>query len=151
MTLESLYNTHRKTFIFKLYPYVHNYEIAEDLVQEAFLRALSNLSQYDEKKGALKGWFTKILFSCLWNYKRQNKKQPITYDIDSVSEEELMSYAEGEGVREYLQSIANPKHRKALISHLLLGHTYSETAAVASLEEANVRKILSRFREKEGA
>ena len=148
MTLEGLYGN-RKSFIFKLYPYVHNYELAEDLVQEAFVRALSKMDQYDEKRGSLKGWFTKILFSCLWNHKKQNKKQPITYDIDSVSETELMAYESEPNLREYLMSVDNTKHRKALVSYFLLGHTYSETAAVAELDEANVRKVVSRFREKE--
>ncbi len=149
MNLEALYLKHRKTFIFKLYPYVHNYEVAEDLVQDAFIRALANLSQYDEKKGSIKGWFTKILFSCLWNYKRQNKKQPITYDIDSVDEEALLTYEEEPNLRQYLQSVGNVKHRKALISYFMLGHTYHEAAAVSSLDAENVRKIVSRFREKE--
>lgn len=149
MTLESLYAKHRKNFIFKLYPYVHNYELAEDLVQDAFARAFSKLDQYDEKKGSVKGWFTKILFSCLWNHKKQNKRQPITYDIDSVSESDLLAYQEEPNLREYLESVPNTKHRKALISYFLLGHSYSETAAVSGLDVNNVRQVVSRFREKE--
>lgn len=149
MNLEVLYLKHRKTFIFKLYPYVHNYELAEDLVQEAFTRAFSKFDQYDEKKGSVKGWFTKILFSCLWNHKKQNKRQPITYDIDSVSESDLLAYEEEPNLREYLESVSNTKHRKALISCLLLGHTYTEAAAVSSLDTENVRKVVYRFRERE--
>jgi len=149
VTLLELYTQQRRSMVFKVYPYVHNYEVAEDLVQDAFTRAFSIISQYDERRGSIKGWFVKILFSCLWNYKRQQKKQVITYHIDSVSENDLLSYEEEPDIREYLMSVSNPKHRKALVASILLGHTYSEAASIAELSEANVRKVVQRFREKE--
>lgn len=147
MKLEKLYRDNRRTFIFKVYPYVRQYDIAEDLVQEAFSTALNKFEQYDKKKGSLKGWFTKILFSVLWNYMREIRKRPQMTNIDYLLDSDLLGYEEEPDLREHLLALKNVSHKKILASHLILGYSPKETASAVKTTEANVRKVVQRFRE----
>jgi RNA polymerase sigma factor (sigma-70 family) len=149
VTLEALYTSHRKNFIFKIRPYVQGYDVAEELVQEAFTRALTKIDQYDKRKGPIKGWFTKILFSCVWSHLRTLKKKPPIYDIDLVLESDLLAYEEEPDLREYIKKTYNLKHRQVLLAYFVLGNTYQEIASMTGLTYDNVRKIIQRFREGE--
>lgn len=149
MSLEALYTSQRKNFLFKIRPYVRDYDVAEELVQEAFTRALIKLEQYDKRKGPIKGWFTKILFSCVWSHLRNLKKVPPIYDIDLVLESDLLAYEEEPDLREYIRKTHNVKHRQVLLAYFVLGNTYQEIASMTGLTYDNVRKIIQRFREGE--
>ena len=91
MNLETLYTKQRKTFVSKVRPYVLSYDVAEDIVQDAFTRAVSCLHQYDKRRGSIKGWFMKILFSCVWKHLRELKKRPPLLDIETVIESDLLN------------------------------------------------------------
>jgi RNA polymerase sigma factor (sigma-70 family) len=147
MNLETLYKKERKTFIYKILSYTRNYAVAEDLVQTAFVKALTSEKQYDKRKSSLKTWFTKILFSCLWTHMREVKKMPITIDIDDVLEYEL-AY-EGEiDVVPYIRAVKNKSHQSVLIGHTVFGYTPGEITHLTGVSGGNVRKILQRFRER---
>lgn len=145
MTLEHLYKE-RKGFIYKIYRYVGTYDIAEDLVQEAFTKALVKFSQYDGKKGALKSWFNSILFSVMWNYKRSLKRQPFTVDIVDYLDSDDFAYYEDTELRDILAEVDNKTHRKVLLAHLVLGYSLEETAQMSGVNVGNARKIVQRFR-----
>lgn len=149
MTIEELYKLQRRSFIFKIKPYVRSYDTAEELVQDAFIKAISCHSQYNPKKGSLRGWFSKILFSCLWNHLRTLKKRPPIYDIDFVLESDLLAYEEEPNLREHISRVHNVQHKQALLAYFVLGNSYAEIAPVLGMTQDNVRKIVQRFREKE--
>lgn len=146
MTITKLYTENRRRFIFKLYPYTRNYDIAEDLLQDAILKAHIKYEQYDPKKGALKGWFTKILFSCLWDYMREQRKLPQMLDIDIVTDSDLISYEEDTSLVDLLDQVKNPTHKKILCARMLLGCSYGEIAKMSGTTKNSVRKIVQRFR-----
>lgn len=145
MTLENLYKD-RKGFIYKIYRYVGTYDIAEDLVQEAFTKALDKFPQYDRNKGALKSWFNSILFSVMWNYKRSLKRTPFTVDIVDYLDSEDFAYYEDTELRDILMEVDNKLHRKVLLSHLVLGYSLEETSSLTGVNVGNARKIVQRFR-----
>lgn len=147
MNLEEFYKRNYRSSIKKVMPYVSDYAVAEDLVQEAFTKALGCIDQYDEKKGEFKGWFTKVLFSVLWNYKRANKRIPNTIDISEVLDSEELSYCDEIDLIPYLKKRTNKHHRKVLIARFLLGYSDTETAEVCKTSPENVRKVVQRFRE----
>lgn len=147
MSLEALYEGQRHTFISKIYPYVRNRDVAEDIVQEAFTRALDKQDQYDPKKGGVKGWFLKILFSLVWTHVRSLKKTPPMYDIDLVLESDLPVYQEEPSLKEYVSGVTNIKHKQALLGYYILGYSYKEIATMLNLTYDNVRKIVQRFKE----
>ena len=149
MTIEELYKKERQGFIRKVLPYLRKWEVAEDIVNEAFTKALSCQHQYDKNRGPLKAWFTKILFSCVWSYIREQKKVPPLYDIDLVLESDLLIYEEEPDLREYVRKTPNTKHRQVLLGYFVLGATYEELSSLSGLTQDNIRKIVQRFRKDE--
>jgi RNA polymerase sigma factor (sigma-70 family) len=146
MTLEQLYKTGRKGYIYKINYYLHNYAVAEDLVQDAFVKAFAKISQYNKKKGTIKTWFNSILFSVLWNYKRSLKRQPFQVDILEYLDSEEFAYSEDTSLVTVLESVKNKMHRRVLVLNLVLGYSLAETASLTGEQQGNVRKIVQRYR-----
>jgi len=146
MTLEQLYKTQRRHFIFQIYPYLKSFETAEELVQEAFLKAFNKISQYDPAKGTMKSWFNSILFSVMWNYKRQQKRIPYTVDVADYLDCEDFAYYEDTCLETILDSVKNIKHRRVLVLHLVLGYSLEEISVLMKEHQGNVRKIIQRYR-----
>lgn len=146
MTLEQLYKTQRRHFIYKVYPYLNSYALAEDLVQDAFVKAFTKLGQYDAKKGTIKSWFNSILFSLMWNHKRHLKRQPHQVDITNYLDSEDFSYSEDIDLTSVLEEVKNSIHRRVLVLHLVLGYSLAETASLTKEQQGNVRKIVQRYR-----
>ena len=146
MTLEQLYKTGRKSYVYKINYYLHNYAIAEDLVQDAFLKAFTKADQYDVKKGAIKAWFNSILFSVLWNYKRSLKRQPFQVNILDYLDSEEFAYCEDTSLTKVLDNVKNKSHKRVLVLNLVLGYSLAETANLTKEQQGNVRKIVQRYR-----
>lgn len=142
MTLEELYRTHYKHFIYKIYPYLHSYDIAEEVVQDAFIKAFTKFDTYDPEKGQIKNWFHSLLFSVLWGHKRAMKKticsnnpEGLEHIID-INRDSLLLF----------DNIENLFHKKILTTYFVLGYTYGETAEVCNVGKHNVKKIVQRFK-----
>lgn len=146
MTLEQLYKTQRRHFIYKIYPYLNSYAVAEDLVQEAFIKAFTKVAQYDVKKGTMKSWFNSILFSLMWNHKRYIKRQPHQVDITNYLDSEDFGYTEDINLTSVLDGVKNKAHRRVLVLNLVLGYSLGETASLSKETQGNVRKIVQRYR-----
>ena len=144
------YSLNRKKFTHKLLYYTKSYDVAEDVVQDAFIKALDKFPQYDPTKGSLKAWFTKVLFSTLWNHIREQRKRPFTFDIDDLLATDLLAYEEVPHLATHLNELdINPKHRQVLIASMVIGYTNAEISRVLGVSEDNIRKILQRFRKEE--
>lgn len=146
MTLEHLYKTGRKGYVYKINYYLHNYTVAEDLVQDAFIKAFTKIDQYDVKKGTMKSWFNSILFSLLWNHKRHLKRQPFQVDIANYLDSEDFAYTEDTNLVAVLDEVKNKAHRRVLVLNLVLGYSLAETANLSKETQGNVRKIVQRYR-----
>ena len=146
MTLEQLYKTGRKGYIYKINYYLYNYAVAEDLVQDAFVKAFTKAHQYDANKGTIKAWFNSILFSVLWNYKRSLKRQPFQVNILDYLDSEEFAYCEDTSLATVLENVKNKAHRRVLVLHLVLGYSLAETANLTKEQQGNVRKITQRYR-----
>lgn len=143
MTLEELYKTQQKHFIHKVYSYLSGWDEAEEVVQEAFLKAFTKLDTYDPEKGLLKNWFYSVLFSTLWGHKRALKRV-----IFSTNPEGFESLVEehSKNISLFFEDVQNDFHRKVLLTYFMFGYTYGETADVYGISKHNVRKIVQRFK-----
>jgi RNA polymerase sigma-70 factor, ECF subfamily len=61
-------------------------DLAEDVVQESFCRALHYIGSYDEKKD-FKFWFHRILCNCVRDFQKEERRRGVSYD----SEEDIYS------------------------------------------------------------
>jgi RNA polymerase sigma-70 factor (ECF subfamily) len=147
MTLEELYKT-KPLIIRRIFPYVHCYETAEDIVQDAFLKAFSTISTFNPHKSSLKTWFNKVLFSSVWDWKRREKRQVPSCDISGLADFDDITEMSDSTLDDLMEEISNSLHRKVLFCLYEAGYNYSETAYICDVSEANVRKIVQRFRGK---
>ena len=129
---------------------------AEDIVQEAFTRALKFEKSYDPNAGDIKAWFNSILFNALRDYKRTERGYSVetTKDIsvdDVMPEEYVSKISDGhlkKMVEDTILNLPNDRHKKVLYLFFILGYTSSEIAQIeAGVSQTNVTTIVNRFKE----
>lgn len=143
MTLETLYRDYYQQFIYKIYPYLHSYDVAEEVVQEAFAKAMIKINTYNPNKGGIKNWFHSILFNTMWAYKRAVKK---TLPSNGSDELEQVLQNDPPDYEALFSSVKNDFHRKILITYFMMGYSYKEVSEVMGVGRYNVRKIIQRFK-----
>lgn len=63
--------------------YTSNYEEAQDILQDAFVKIYGKLPEF-ESKGSLEGWIRRIIVNTALDQYRKNKKYLNDVDVDSV-------------------------------------------------------------------
>ena len=63
--------------------YARDYEEAQDVMQDAFIKIFGKLPGY-EKKGSLEGWVRRIVVNTALDSYRKNKKHQQNVDVDTV-------------------------------------------------------------------
>jgi len=141
--LEEFFVCNRRHLINKIYPYIKSYDVAEEIVQDAFLKAITNPEALNLKRGTLKTWLNSILFSTLWDYKRKARKEHVLF-----SNEEPLDI--GEHIEEKMSSllceVVNVFHRRILSLKFEYGYSYKEIADLLKINIHNVKKIVQRFK-----
>lgn len=147
MSLEQLYRDNRSVYVTTIKRYVDCHDTAEDVVQEAFIKAMKSFPTYNPQKGSLRTWFNKVLFSVLWDLKRKNKRQPPLLDIDDFVM--LVEERPDADVIFYLakiKAVKNDKHRLILTSYYILGYKLDEICEMFDENKENLHKIIQRFK-----
>lgn len=127
---------------------------AEDVVQEAFFRALKFHKSFDPKLGSLDKWFNSIMFNCLREHQR-NMKGFHHSDSATISCEDVLGNIDvihGTDKQSYLYSkireVKNPEHKRVLMLFFRLGYTSKEISQIESgMSQSNVTTIVHRFKE----
>ena len=125
----------------------HQRTVAEDLVQETFLRAWKNLDSLQEAAAA-KGWLITILRR--ENARRFERKQFDYQDVDQDWLEDEQSEgpeqtAENQQLHQYIAKLAE-EYREPLVLQVLLGMTGEEIAQTLELNLNTVNTRLFRAR-----
>lgn len=132
-----------------------DYAAAEDVVQEAFTRALTFYDSYDSTKGELTPWFNTILYNSLRDVQKEMRGQPsenikdfcvedmfAEYDLVNSPEKRLI-------ISKHINLIKNEKHKRILELFFLLGYTSTEISQIENkVSVSNVTTVVSRFRER---
>lgn len=140
------FGRHVKT-IFRI---IHNYEDAEDVVQEAYLKATDNMDQYDPDRGSFNTWFNKILFSTLKDMQRKHQKELsfVDFNVELCEDENEPRFDLGREYNRRLLSITNTFHRQVLVLYYELGYSAKEIAQMLDTSVTNVTTICNRFKGK---
>lgn len=127
---------------------------AEDIVQEAFLRAIMFEKSYDRKRASYRTWFNGILWNCLRDHNKLLRGTPPTEAGDFSAEDvagelNLLDTPETNNyVRNQIKLVKNLKHRRVLELFFLLGYTSNEITQIEEdISVTNVTTIVTRFKE----
>jgi RNA polymerase sigma-70 factor (ECF subfamily) len=125
-----------------------NRTLADDLVQETFLRALRNPGQLRDIS-AMDAWMANILFNCWRDHLRRQRHHD---DIAALAENEDLAYEtdaqENETVRRVWAAIARlpAAQQEVLILVDLAGCSYAEVALMLEVPIGTVTSRISRAR-----
>lgn len=123
---------------------------ADDIVQNACLKAWQNRDRFDPKKGALRGWLFRIVRNEFYQQVRSDRVRR-TENADSI-EHELIADCDLEprtNLTRMLQAVQSLKHaqRDAFLLVVAAGFTYEEAGRVLGCSEGTVKSRVSRARE----
>ena len=132
---------------------VNNSDDAEDVMQEAFIKAFSKLHSF-KANSTFGAWLKRITINESLSWLRKNNK----YETDSiddypnkiVEEDTIDIHDSSETVQEILQAISSLKdnYRVAITLHLIEGYDYEEMMQIMQVSYANIRIIVSRAKKK---
>lgn len=124
-------------------------ENAEDVVQEAFTRALTYIDSFDPNNKELAAWFNTICNNSLKDFKRQERLQGLVTQEDRVLEHiDLAAHDEQliEEIIEYVMQMPEPS-RSIIESFVLLGYAAKEVVQLLDINFHTVRKCIQLFYE----
>lgn len=114
--------------------------LAEEAVQETFLRAWRAGDRYDPELGSLRTWLFAILRNVIIDLGRARAVRPVPSDLEPPEggheplEELLVSWQ----VEEALRRIGEA-HRRVLVETYLRGRSYAEVGAELGIPEGTVK------------
>lgn len=148
--LEELYNNTSRGHI-KMMTRILNgdWAAAEDVVQEAYTRAISYYSSYDSNRGSLTPWFNRILFNALRDIQREYKAVAQHSVKEEFSIEDVITSADQlDSIVSNIEEVVNEKHQRVLYLFYVLGYNSREIAEIEDdITQSNVTTIVARFKE----
>lgn len=144
--LEAHYREHRNKLA-KIASYrVKDFTLGEDVVQEAYAKALRYLDKYNPEY-EFGGWFHRIFNNTVINVQRIERDGGVVKDDDLsvphagddyLAKKEIASLIQGE----------KPKHRDLLHMFFFEGFNARQIADFLGISHGSVRLIIYRFRDK---
>lgn len=140
-----------RTYSADLYRYAFwlskNPTVAEDLVQESFMRAWRSIDHLKDEKSA-KAWLVTIVRR--ENARRFEKYSPVVLELDEALAEEVdaMGPLESLEQQQMYQAVMqlDEKYREPLLLQLIMGFTNTEIAEQMDEEQATINTRLFRAR-----
>ncbi len=136
-----------------IHRFVHNDALAEDLVQETFIRIYENLDQFDVSR-RFGPWLFQIGVNLTLDYLRKKKRRGATSLFSEISSSRSLDPGAddprekqdiNEEVQRVLQEIPE-KYRTVLVLRDLEHFTSAEVAAILNRKEATIRWRLAEAR-----
>lgn len=119
---------------------------AEDVVHEAYARALQYQDSYDPKRAKISTWFNKILFNALRDVQQEYNNRP-QETTEEVSTEDLDMKEIDERVVQAINKVKNEKHQSVLWLFFVKGYNSKEISQIEDeVSQTNVTTIINRFK-----
>ncbi len=125
---ENLFKRHYNEALLYVYSFCHNRTLAEDIVQEAYVRAIRSI---DEEKDGFKFWLLKVCRNCYFDALRKNKKLE-AIENDMPSSDSLVD-----------DVIQKEEYRALYKAVSLLKDSYQEVVRLYYFDSMSVKEIAS--------
>jgi RNA polymerase sigma-70 factor (ECF subfamily) len=143
-----LYNLYCKAMLQVAYRYLKNVDVAEDVMQDAFLKAFKNIEHY-KNEVAFGAWLKRIVINQSIDELKKRKLDlvAINEEVTAISEEENNWNVESSITKEIIVEEINKlkeKYRLVLTLYLIEGYDHSEIAGILKITENTSRTHLLR-------
>lgn len=147
----ALVERYHRGLIQHLYNLLHDQDLAEDVAQEAFIRAYGKLHQYDEQY-AFSTWLYKIADNLAFRHMKQRSHVPLEDVADSLPsdrdtlEEHMDREFNREAVREAIDRLP-AGYRQVISLFYWDGYSYEDIAVITDRPIGTVRTWLHRAKD----
>ncbi len=104
---------------------------AEDIAQEAFIKAYERLNSFDAKRARFSTWLYKIATNKALDHLRKNKRKFNVEDVERLAESTMPLYMEEEereAVRKAVLELVPPEYRQIVEAYYWQGKSYQQIA-----------------------
>ena len=133
--------------------YVNDSAVAEDILQEAYIKVFVNLKTFDTK-GSFEGWLRRVVVNSSINYyhsikKQQEKLSDLGYILENDGEEDSVDENYDYSMEELVESIGMlPEGYKMVFNMYVVDNfTHKEIASALNITEGTSKSQLSKARE----
>ncbi|MEO9571584.1 MAG: RNA polymerase sigma factor [Polaribacter sp.] len=142
-----LYNLYCKTMFLVAYRYVKDRFVAEDVMQEAFIKAFKNIDKY-KNEVAFGAWLKRIVINQSIDQLKKNKLELVSINEEVIAKTDEEDWSIGttisiDGVVEVINSLKD-KYRLVLTMYLLEGFDHQEISEILKITETTSRTHLLR-------
>jgi RNA polymerase sigma factor (sigma-70 family) len=128
---------------------------AEDVVQEAFTRALRFYPTYDDNRGTIDKWFNSIMFNAMHDLQRSaiglSHHQPENLSVSDLLEDLALTYHPelNNYLLKNIEQVSNEKHKRIFELFFIMGYTSKEISQIEyKTTQTNITTIIMRFKDK---
>ncbi|QNM86557.1 sigma-70 family RNA polymerase sigma factor [Polaribacter pectinis] len=142
-----LYNLYCKAMLVVAHRYVKDRFIAEDVMQDAFIKAFKYIESY-KNEVAFGAWLKRIVINQSIDYLKKNKLELVSindevYKVENEENWTIESDISVDGIVETINNLKE-KYRLVLTMYLLEGYDHQEIAEVLNITENTSRTHLLR-------
>ncbi|WP_174810932.1 RNA polymerase sigma factor [Paenibacillus alvei] len=154
-----IYHSFRELIYYYIYLMFRDYALAEDVVQESFLKVVEKAPQLKSNTN-MKAWLKKVARNTAYDFVKKNKKYHYVPDLKLVNENKFFSRAieftvaeqvekqiRDEMLQEALNQL-NMKYRNVLFLFYVQEKSYREIAEELQIPEPALAQTLTRARKK---
>lgn len=114
---------------------------AEDMAQEAFVKAYLQLAKYDSSKGRFSTWLYRIATNLCLDSLRRGHRQLDVDDIERIAAFTMPTHIEddeAERLRQAVRELTPPAYRRIIEAYFWEGKSYQEIAIELDMTPTNV-------------
>ncbi len=129
---------------------LNNRDDAQDIAQEAFIRAYLELDKFDPQKARFSTWLYRIAINLTIDQLRKQKRKVDVENIELIAEVTMPTHMEDEerkAIHAAVAALEPLKHRQVIESYYWEGKSYQEIADELSVPINTVRTWIHRAKE----
>lgn len=128
--------------------YCSNRELAQDVLQEGFVKVFTNLTKY-RGEGSFEGWVRKIFVNtAVEHFRKESRMFPVT-DAESIllslPQDSVYDHLEVEDILRFIQQLSTG-YRTIFNLYVMEGYSHKEIAEMLNISEGTSKSQLARAR-----
>lgn len=150
--IEEIYRKYKSRFFYIAMGYLHNDADAEDAVEEAFMRIVSNphtfISVPTDKKAAYISVIVRNIALDMIKMRIKNCEVPIDYEFlqdEHLPDDIVIGNIKAEELINYIISLP-PRKKDAVFLKVYFGYSYKQISTILGISEETARKRISEAR-----